>query len=361
MKKQYFILVVIAYAIAIMYLAVTTPITPHEAKTLYSGNNIVSYFMQLGQSFVPGFLGMRIFFILFGSLSILFFYEFSKMYFSKMQDAYLSTFIFMILPGIITGVTLANISIIALPLVLLFVLLYEKNHFLLLPFIMLALFLIQDESVIFFIALFFYGVSHNDKKLFLTSGGFLLAFIYMAKGIEIGGIPSGHFIEIFGLYAVVLSPLVFLYFFYTMYRILLREKKTLLWYISFTALAFSLLLSIRQRIDIADFAPYVTIAIVLMIDIFNRSIRVRLPVFQKRYKLGFNLVIGSLIISALIIVFHYSIFKILKEPNEKFKDNVYKPYYLAKELKSKDITCYNVTNIHEQYQLQYYNISKCDY
>ena len=361
MKKQHFILAIIIYAIAIMYLAITTPITPHEAKTLYTGHDVVSYFMQLGQSFVPGFLGFRIFFILFGFVAILFFYEFSRRYFSKRKDAYLSTFIFMILPGIITGVTLANISILVLPLVLLFVLLYEKNHFYLLPFIMLALFLIHDTSIIFFIALFIYGVRHNDKKLFISSGIFLLAFIYMARGIEIGGSPSGHFIEIFGLYSAVLSPLVFLYFFYTLYRILLREKKTLLWYIAFTALAFSFLLSIRQRIDISDFAPYVTIAIVLMVDVFNRSTRVRLPRFQKKYKLGFFIVMGSLVFSALIIIFHQIIFKMAKDPKENFTDNVYKPYYLAKELKSKNISCYNVTNIHEQYQLQYYNISTCDY
>jgi lysylphosphatidylglycerol synthetase-like protein (DUF2156 family) len=226
---------------------------------------------------------------------------------------------------------------------------------------MLALFLIHDTSIIFFIAVFVYGIRHNDKKLFISSGVFLLAFIYTAKGIEIGGVPSGHFVEIFGLYAAVLSPLVFLYFFYTMYRILLREKKTLLWYISFTALAFSLLLSIRQRIDITDFAPYVTIAIVLMVDTFNRSIRVRLPIFQKKYKLGLNLVIASLIMSALVIIFHQYIFHFLKDPQKQFSDKVYKPYYLAKKLKSKNITCYNVANIHEQYQLQYYNISRCDF
>jgi hypothetical protein len=359
MKKRYFIATFILYIIAVFYLAITTPITPHEAKELYASHDIVHYFMTLGQDFIPGFLGFRIFFIFFGFLSILFFYEFSRRYFLKRQDAYLATFIFMLLPGIITGSTLSNIAIIVLPLVLLFVLLYEKGHFVLLPFIMLTLFFIHDASIIFFIALLLYGLTHKDKKLSILSGAFLVAFIILTKGIEIGGSPSGHFLEVFGLYAAVFSPLLFLYFFYTMYRILLREKKPLVWYISFTALAFSLLLSIRQRIHISDFAPYVTIAVVLMLDLFNRSLRVRLPVFQKRYKLGSKIIMGSLILSAMVIFFHQFMYSINEDPKRYFANQAYEPYFLAKELKGKDINCYNSDNIREQYQLRYYNITPC--
>ena len=360
MKKQHFIWITVIYAAAVLYLATTTPITPHEAKVLYSSHGIVPYFMELGQSVISGFLGFRIFFILFGFLSILFFYEFSRRYFPKRQDAYFATILFMLLPGIITGSVLSNIAIIVLPLVLLFVLLYEKDHFFLLPFILLALFFIHDASIIFFVALLIYGLIHKDTKLSILSAAFLTAFIYLAKGIEIGGSPSGHFVEIFGLYAAVFSPLVFLYFFYTMYRILLREKKTLLWYISFTALAFSLLLSIRQRVHISDFAPYVTIAIVLMLDVFNHSLRVRLPEFQKRYRLGLKIMMGSLLLSAMIIFFHQLVFYINEEPKRFFANRAYAPYHLAKELKAKGIECYDSENRREQYQLMYYNVSPCN-
>jgi hypothetical protein len=360
MKKQYFLLATFFYAIAIFYLAATIPISPHEAKILYTSQDIVSIFMKLGKSFIPGFLGLRIFFILFGFVSILFFYEFSRRYFSKREDAYLSTFIFMLLPGIVTGSTLVNVAIIVLPLVLLFVLLYEKNHFVLLPFIMLTLFFVHEASIIFFIAVLLYGVIHKDKKLSIFSGVFLIAFIYLAKGIEIGGRPSGHFAEIFGLYAAVFSPFVFLYFFYTMYRILLRENKTLLWYISFTALAFSFILSIRQRISITDFAPYVMISIPLMLDLYNRSLRVRLPEFQKGYNLGFKVVVVSLFLSVFIIFLYQTMFYVVKDPKIYFSNSIYKPYFLAKELHAKGIDCKNTSNERERYQLQYYNIYACE-
>jgi hypothetical protein len=359
MKKQYFLLATFFYAIAVFYLAATTPISPHEAKILYTSQDIVATFMKLGESFMSGFFGLRIFFILFGFVSILFFYEFSRRYFFKREDAYLATFIFMLLPGILTGSTLVNVAIIVLPLVLLFVLLYEKDHFILLPFIMLSLFFIHEASIIFFIAVLIYGIIHKDKKLSIFSGAFLIAFIYLAKGIEIGGRPSGHFAEIFGLYAAVFSPLVFLYFFYTMYRILLREKKTLLWYISFTALAFSLILSIRQRVSITDFAPYVMISIPLMLDMYYRSLRVRLPEFQKRYNLGFKVVMSSLFLSIFIIFIYQAMFYVLKDPKAYFSNSIYRPYFLAKELKSKGINCKDTANERERYQLQYYNITQC--
>jgi len=359
MKKQYFLVAAFFYAIAVFYLATTTPISPHEAKILYTSQDIVATFMKLGKSFIPGFFGLRVFFILFGFVSILFFYEFSRRHFSKREDAYLATLIFMLLPGIVTGSTLVNVAMIVLPLVLLFVLLYEKEHFILLPFIMLSLFFIHEASIIFFIAVLIYGIIHKDKKLSIFSGAFLIAFIYLAKGIEIGGRPSGHFAEIFGLYAAVFSPLVFLYFFYTMYRILLREKKTLLWYISFTALAFSLILSIRQRVSITDFAPYVMISVPLMLDMYYRSLRVRLPEFQKRYKLGSKVVMSSLVLSVFIIFIYQVMFFLVEDHKKYFSNSVYAPYFLSKELKSKGVDCQNTSNVRERYQLQYYNIPPC--
>lgn len=353
-------ILIIAYVSAIFYLAITTPISPHEAYIFYTSTDIVSIFMHWGSFVFSGTLGLRIFFIFFGFLSITLFYELSKRYFSERTDIYTATTIFMLLPGILTASTLANEAIMVLPLVIYFVLTYERKSFWSLPFVMLALFFIHESSIIFFVALLLYGLIHRDKKLSIFSAAFLIAFIYLAKGIEIGGGPSGHFVEIFGLYATVFSPLLFLYFFYAMYRILLREEKSLLWYISFTALAFSLLLSIRQRIHIADFAPYVMITIVLMLDVFRNSVRVRLPEFQKLYNRGFYIVLSFLGLSTAIIIFHQAFFLILDDNSKHFAKKVYEPYFLSVDLKSKGIDCYDAAHGREIYQLQYYNIYPCE-
>jgi len=359
MTKQYFNYVLFLYVVASFYLATTTPISPHEAHIFYTQSNSVSYLMNLGESLIGGFLGLRIFFIFFGMLSIILFYKVSRNYFSKSKDAYLSTIIFMLLPGILTATTLANIAIIVLVLVLLFVLLYEKNIRLPLPFLMLALFFIHEASIIFFVALLLYGMRQKDKKLAIGSLSFLLAFIFFAKGIEIGGRPSGHFIEIFGLYATVFSPLLFLYFFYAMYRILLREEKNLLWYISFTALGFSLLLSLRQRVYITDFAPYVMISIIIMLDMFNQSIRVRLHIFQKYYQRAFIIVMSTLLLNTAIIVWHQTFFYFISDKKQHFANRIYEPYNLAKSLHENGIGCYDKAKGRELYQLKYYEIEPC--
>ena len=359
MKKQHFIYTVILYFIAVFYLAITTPLSPHEADIYYNSSDIVSILMHMGENLIGGFWGLRIFFIFFGFISLFLFYRLSQKYFLRQTDTYLATVIFMLLPGILTAIVLANEAIIVLTVVLLFVLLYENKKRLFLPLLMLALFFIHEASIIFFVALLLYGLVHKDKKLSIGSLAFLMAFIYLAKGIEIGGRPSGHFIEIFGLYATVFSPLLFLYFFYAMYRILLREKKTLVWYISFTALAFSLLLSLRQRVYITDFAPYVMISVVLMLDLLNRTVRVRLPEFQRYYKRGFYIVMSLLVLSTALIIFHKPLYLMMDDPSKHFAKRIYAPYYLSKSLKAKGITCYDGAEGREVYQLQYYNILPC--
>jgi hypothetical protein len=359
MKKQHFFLAFLFYAIAVFYLAITTPITAHEAKILYTSDDIVGTLVKWGDSLNIGVIGLRVFSIFFGFLSIGLFYELSRRHFKQDRDIYLSTLIFMFLPGILTATTMANVAIIVLPIVLLFVLLYEKGHYLLLPPLMLALFFIHDASIILFVATLLYAVMHREKKLAIFSLVFLLAFVYLAKGIEIGGQPSGHFVEVFGLYATVFSPLLFIYFFYAMYRILLKEKKSLIWYISFTALAFSLLLSIRQRVHITDFAPYVMIAVVLMLKVFNNTIGVRLPEFQKRYKRGFIVVISFLAFTVFLIVGHKLLYLVLEDPRKHFVHRIYKPYLLAEELKSEGIECYDGAHGRERYQLRYYDILPC--
>jgi len=358
MKKAYFLGLLLLYILLSFFLAATTPITPHEANNFYNQTGIVPLLMQWGSAIVPGFLGLRIFFLLLAFLSLRIFYELSQRYFSRREDVYLSTVLFMFLPGILTATTLANVGIIVLALVLFFVLLYERRHFIVLPLIMLALFFIHEASIIFFIALFFYSISHRNRLLFISSSAFLLAFIYLAKGIEIGGRPSGHFLEIFGLYAAVFSPLLFLYFFYTMYRILLREKKTLMWYISFTAFAVSLLLSIRQKVYITDFAPYVMISTIAMVDIFMHSLRVRLPQFRKRYLRAYYAVLLFLFFSVATIIFHQPLYYFSSERSKHFAARIYQPYELAKELRKDHIPCYNAKGRVAR-QLQYYGIPSC--
>ena len=139
MKRQHLFLALIFYAAAVFYLAITTPITAHEAKLLYTSDDIIGTLVKWGDSLDIGIVGLRVFSLLCGFLSIGLFYLLSRRHFSKDKNIYLSTLIFMFLPGILTATTMANVAILVLPIVLLFVLLHEKGHTLLLPPLMLAL------------------------------------------------------------------------------------------------------------------------------------------------------------------------------------------------------------------------------
>jgi hypothetical protein len=356
MKKQYFQLTLFSYIAALLYLAITTPIAPHEAKLLYEAEGIASYLMRLGENLPIGFLGIRLFSLMFGVFSIILFYQLSVIYLNKKDEVYFATLIFILLPAIVTATILANVAVLALFCVLLFVLLYEKGYTHFLPLVMLALFFVHDASVVFYVAVLLYAIAYRESRLAFWASGFVLASIYFSKGIEIGGGPVGHFAEAFGLYATIFSPLLFLYFFYTMYRILLKEEKSLIWYISFIAFAFSLLLSIRQRVYITDFAPYVMIAVIPMVDFFNRTIGVRLPEHRKWYRYGLRVVLSFLMLSFFLILSHKALFLFWENPKKHFAYRIYQPYFLAKELKENGIECYDGV---EQYQLRYYGLTPC--
>ncbi|MCK4442541.1 MAG: hypothetical protein KAU90_11090, partial [Sulfurovaceae bacterium] len=139
----------------------------------------------------------------------------------------------------------------------------------------------------------------------------------------------------------------------------LREKKDILWYISFIAFILSILLSLRQQVIMTDFAPYVIVAVVLMVVVYHNTLLVRLPQFQKDYKLGYKIVMGSLIFSSLIIIFHKPLFYLLKDKKEHFAYPFYKPYWLKLKLDKIGQNCYTAKHKKMQYQLKYYGINEC--
>jgi len=131
-----------------------------------------------------------------------------------------------------------------------------------------------------------------------------------------------------------------------------------MWYISFTALVVSLLLSIRQKVYITDFAPYVMISTIAMVEVFMNSLRVRLPQFQKRYKRAFYIVMGFLALSVAMLLFSRPLYILTQERTHPFAAQVFIPYSLAKKLKAQGKECYDAKG-RTALQLRYYGISSC--
>ena len=347
------------YASALFYLASTLPIGPHEAQVYYDESNILYGLTHFCNSWFDDGLAFRLPFLLFGLLNIPLFFIMSKAYFQNSKESYLATAIFAFLPGIITSAVLVNIAGIVITLVLVFLILYEKKLVYLEAIVMVLLLLIHDASIIFFIALSIYSAFKRDRLPFAFSISLAAISLLYFNELDVGGRPTGEFMELFGLYMALFSPLVFFYFFYALYRVWLREKKDILWYISFTAFSLSVLLSLRQQVNMTDFAPYVIVAVVLMILIYHRTVNVRLPQFQKTYRIGFKVVIGSLVFTTLVIIFHQLFFFIIKDKSKHFAYPFYEPYWQVMELKEIGQNCYTAKSSKVQYQLKYYGIESC--
>jgi hypothetical protein len=340
-------------------LATTLPIGPNEAKVYYTDTTILSYLTHFANGWFGNGLDFRLPFVFFGLFNIALFFRMSQIYCQEQERSYLATTIFLLLPGIITASVIVNIAVVVITLVLGFIIFYSQKKLIWQIVIMILFLFVHDASIIFFISVAIYLAFNQEKKLFWIVVFFAGVSLLYFNGLDIGGKPKGKFLELFGLYVALFSPLVFIYFFYALYRIWLREKRDILWYISSIAFILSILLSLRQQVIMTDFAPYVVVSVILMLVTYQRTIDVRLPQFQKSYKMGYKIVMLSLILSSLIILFHKSLFCLLDDKTKHFAYAFYKPCWMAQELKEIKQECYNADKRKVQYQLRYYGIKEC--
>ncbi len=349
----------VVYATALIYLAMTLPIGTHEALVFYTDKGILRELTHFAEGWFGNGLDFRLPFVVFGLLNLSLFFMMSKQYFDKIEDSFLATTIFALLPGIITSAILVNIAVLVITLVMAFLIFYAKKLVWLQAGVAILLLYLHDASIIFFISLAIFSAFKRDRLLFAISAMLIaISFVYF-NDLTVGGHPEGKFLELFALYAALFSPLVFIYFFYALYRIWLREKKDILWYIAFSSFVLSILLSLRQQVIMTDFAPYVIVAVVLMVLTYQRTVNVRLPQFQKNYRLAYRIVIASLVFSALIIVFQKPLFLLYDDKTKHFTYPFYEPYWQVMELREIGQKCYTAKNAKVQFQLKYHGIEAC--
>ena len=176
-------------------------------------------------------------------------------------------------------------------------------------------------------------------------------------GFDSGGRPKGYFIETFGIYASIFSPLVFIYFIYALYRTAIKGKLDLMWYIATTTFMFSLLLSFRQRIYIEEFAPFIVIAIPLIVKTFMNSFRVRLPQFRKKHLTVAIVSIVLLILNSSILFINKPFYLISTNPQKHFAYEYHFADEIAYNLKENNIYQINSYDNKLLLRLKYYGIS----
>jgi len=351
----YFILSL--YSFLLFYTASTFSLSSKEIEIFYSNeHNLLWYITHISTHFLGTTnLGIRFVFIIFYILSVIIAYLLTDDYFSKPIDRLISILIFMALPGLNSAAILIDNSIIVVFCILLYLYLfklYGKEYYSL-----LFLFLIIDNSfVVLYLALFFYSMKKKDNVLLAISLFLFAASMYM-YGFEIDGRPKGYFLDTFAIYATIFSPVIFIYFFYTMYRVAIKEEKDLYWYIAATSLLLSFIFSLRQRIDIADFAPFVVIAVPVMVKLFLHSYRIRLRDYRKKHNLFARVMLLVLFVNIYLLLFNKVIYLFLDNPKDHFAYKFHGTSQLASKLKEYGINNINCTNKKLQKQLDYYGVT----
>ena len=358
-KYNYYFYTSLSILVFILLLKADTSlsISYKEALNVFVNNSILSVITNISiYIFGQNDIALRLPFILFYLFSILLMYKLTENYFRYEKDRFIAICTFMLLPGVLSASLLVNSAIIVIFLTLLYLYYFEKHekH----SYVLLIFFLFIDNSfAILYLALFFYSFKNQDKKLMYCSMIFFIFSMYI-YGFDTGGRPRGFLVDTFAIYATVFSPLLFLYFVYSLYRSGVKNERTLTWYISMTALILSVIFSVRQRIYIEDFGPYVVISLPFMLKTFFHSYRVRLKEFRLNYNILAILIVIMLSINVILTFINKPLYLILPNPSKHFVYQYHFVKELSEELKKRNID--EITMLDEQLQLRlkFYNITK---
>lgn len=369
----YFLITAILSLLSLIYLISGASISYKEAVILEQNKALIAKLANFSIERFEAHLGkdfaLKLPNLIFHALNLTLIYLISNRILKYKRDSVLCVAIYAIIPGVIMQGSILNESALMLCIVLL-ICLVELTECKKIAYPLLALAVFIDESAfMLFLALFFYALfKDNDESHFipriranlgLNKNILIFAAICFALnlycyGIDISGRPRGKFLDIFSELALLYSPLLFVYFIYTIYRNFAKYKVNLLLYISGTSLLVSVILSIRQDIDKEIFMFMSLCGIPLMIRQMLSDIRLRLPIFRLNYKRRFIIVMAVLFLEAGLLVFSKQIYRVSND-DEIFLNQFYIAKEIANELKARDISRVSVEG-RMQKRLAFYGI-----
>lgn len=315
----------------LLYAANSLSISYNEAEIFFQEHSLLSYILKLSTHFFgQNDLAVRGVMIFFHIASVVLMYKVSKFYIKLEFDRIIAVLLFVLLPGTLASALIINNAGICITLALLCIYLFHIKKKILFSLFFCLAFFIDGDFLIFYAGFFIFALYKRKPPLAWLSAILFLLTLYFF-GFETNGRPSGHFIDTFGIFAAVFSPFVFIFFVYTIYRIWVKEKKDLLWFIAICSFCFCMIVSVRQRLELEQFLPFCVIATPLMVRVFFNSYRVRLPKFRKGHKICTGLVMLFLVFNWSAIIFNQIFYLFLNDPT---KHLTYK-FDVAKELADK--------------------------
>ncbi|MCR6570521.1 phospholipid carrier-dependent glycosyltransferase [Campylobacter insulaenigrae] len=326
--KRYLLAFLLLDFCALLYGISTLSISYNEAKIFFYDHSLIAMISRLGTTiFGQNDYGLRIPFVLLHSFSCILLYLLALKCTKTSFDALMSVVLFILLPGSVASALLINESSIVIFFTLLILVLFEyKKNILFYVFLVFSL-VIDGNFAILYLAFFFYGI-HKRDKILIFSALVLFAIAMSIYGFDASGKPQGYFLDTIGIFAACFSPLIFLYFFYVIYKILLQKEKPLLWFVIATTFIFCLLFSLRQRLFLEDFLPFCVVCTPLLLRYLMSSYRSRLPQLRIKHNIFIECSLIFLVLFYLGLIFNHSFYYILKSPQKHFAYN----YHIAKEL-----------------------------
>lgn len=358
-QKQltYIVLILLFDFLALLYGISTLSISANEATIYFGEKNLLYFLTHFGTLlFGQNDFGLRSFFLFFHFLSCILLYILALKYTKTANDSLLALVLFLLLPGTVASALLVNEAAIVIFLALAILCAYEyKQTLLFYGLLILALFVDKSFNILF-LTFFFFGIY---KKNFLLLSLSLCLFVLSLTmyGFDTGGRPKGYFLDTLGIFAVSFSPLVFLYFFYVLYRLAFQKEKTLLWFLMSVTFLFCSLLSLRQKLYLEDFLPFCVICTPLLIKTLMQSYRVRLPQFRLKYKIFIQGAVIFLLFCYFVILANTLLYYVLSDPNSHFASKYHFAKELSKELKIQGITALKTT-ADLQKRLAFYGIKE---
>lgn len=345
-------------AVLLLLAASSLSLTYHGAKLLYAAEPTVMIRIvraSMGM-FGQNDIALRLPMIVMNLLSALLLYGIAGAYAKSDRERLWLVVIFLLLPGIISASLLVDSA--ALVTLGVFIYLFARQRFgrradMLLP----LLFWLDPSFMLLFFGLSVYALRMRDWRYF-SMYAFLFAAALWVFGFNTGGLPQNHFLDTIGLYAAILSPIVFVYMIYVLYRRFVTSKTDLIWTLSASVFILSIILSFRQRVGIEHFAPFLMAALPLGMQTFYHSYRIRLRPFRKRYRLLFTLAMVTLVVNAAAVFLNKTAYLFIDHPSHYFAYRTHIAKELAEALHARHITCARLSG-DMQLRLRFYGITEC--
>ena len=360
MMYRYILFFILGVDASILFFQTASlSISYYESVTLYGDFSFLQLLVKLSLSFFgQNDFALRLPMIILHLMSVVLLYTISAKYLHNERNRLWLIFIFTLLPGVISSAIIVDSAGLVIFGLLLFVYIYE-NFSIKYTYLLLGLLAILDGGFIYlFLALSIFAIYKREKNFLLFNIVAVSVAIYI-YGININGVPKGHFLDSIAVYAGIFTPLIFIYIFYTLYRRYLTKDIDILWFISATVFIFSLLLSFRQRVELEHFAPYLILALPLATQTFYHSYRVRLKMFRTKYRVIFVVSLILLVLNSLVVFFNKELYLFIDKPQKHFAYKMHIAKELAKELKSRGISCVKAED-RMSYRLKFYGVTNCN-